>query len=372
MKYKVSQIAEINSNSIKPKLYSGALNYEDTSSVTDNCFIRPIRYDNITEAPSRARRKAAIGDTVISTVRPNNLHYGFIDKNNCDWIYSTGFAVVHPDKKIVDPFYLFLLLSLKSTTQKLQDIGETSKSTYPAVKPDDIANLQFEIPSLEKQKKISFIFKNLYQKSKLNNQINDNLDDLMTTIFNNKIINSKFEVSSLTNIANYKNGLAMQKFRPTENSESLPVLKIRELNQGSTDNNSDRCSANIDPEVIVNTGDIIFSWSGTLLVKIWSGNKSGLNQHLFKVTSSEYPNWFIYEWTKFHLHKFQSIAAGKATTMGHIKRNDLKSSKVLIPDKVSFDKFNKIMSPIYEKRLELIKENQSLMTFKENLLTKYF
>lgn len=33
MKYKVSQIAEINSNSIKPKLYSGALNYEDTSSV---------------------------------------------------------------------------------------------------------------------------------------------------------------------------------------------------------------------------------------------------------------------------------------------------------------------------------------------------
>lgn len=164
----------------------------------------------------------------------------------------------------------------------------------------------------------------------------------------------------------------MQKFRPADNEQSLPVLKIKELNQGYTDDSSDRCSAEIDDSVIVNTGDIVFSWSGTLLVKNWAGETAGLNQHLFKVISNNYPEWFVYEWTKYHLRKFQSIAAGKATTMGHIKRSDLKSSEVLVPNNDELDKLNTIMKPIYDKRIEIINENQRLAKIKRILLQKYF
>ncbi|MFT9451287.1 restriction endonuclease subunit S [Liquorilactobacillus ghanensis] len=164
----------------------------------------------------------------------------------------------------------------------------------------------------------------------------------------------------------------MQKYRPINNKKSLPVLKIRELSQGYTDNSSDRCSSNIDKDVIVNTGDIIFSWSGTLLVKNWTGEVAGLNQHLFKVTSNKYPAWFIYEWTKHHLRKFQSIAAGKATTMGHIKRSDLKNSIAFIPNDTYLSKLNNLMEPIYSKRLEIIRENQQLNNLKQTLLQKYF
>ena len=186
------------------------------------------------------------------------------------------------------------------------------------------------------------------------------------------MINDGFEKSNLTQIANYKNGLAMQKYRPNSNEESLPVLKIKELNQGNTDDSSDRCSANLDNSVIVNTGDIIFSWSGTLLVKNWTGDKADLNQHLFKVTSNKYPAWFIYEWTKYHLLRFQAIAAGKATTMGHIKRSDLKSSLVYIPSQLFLAKMDSQLAPIYSQRLNLIKENQQLSKLKQTLLKKYF
>ena len=135
---------------------------------------------------------------------------------------------------------------------------------------------------------------------------------------------------SLLDIADYLNGLAMQKFRPVDGERGLPVLKIKELRQGFCDYSSELCSPNIKPEFIVHDGDVIFSWSGSLLVDLWCGGTCGLNQHLFKVTSVKYPKWFYYTWTAHHLARFVAIAADKATTMGHIKREDLAKAEHFI------------------------------------------
>lgn len=182
----------------------------------------------------------------------------------------------------------------------------------------------------------------------------------------------KFEKSNLVGIANFKNGLPMQKFQCEKFEDGIPVLKIRELSQGYTDSSSDRCSMKINKDYIVKTGDIVFSWSGTLMVKIWSGTTSGLNQHLFKVTSKKFPSWFIYEWTKHYLKKFKLIAAGKATTMGHIQRSDLMDSIVFIPNYKFLSQLTKIMKPIYDERIKIIKQNQHLNCLKKEFLTKYF
>ncbi len=203
--------------------------------------------------------------------------------------------------------------------------------------------------------------------------LNANLDELMSEIFERYVIEANvFTTDSLSNIANYKNGLAMQRFRPNGADKGLPVLKIKELNQGFTDLSSDRCSSKISNDVIVKTGDIIFSWSGTLIVKIWTGTTCGLNQHLFKVTSDKYPKWFIYKWTEYYLRQFQSIAAGKATTMGHIKRSDLKQAEVRIPYKSEIDRLDKLISPIFKRYVNNILEINSLKELKNELLSKLF
>lgn len=124
----------------------------------------------------------------------------------------------------------------------------------------------------------------------------------------------------------------MQRFRPVGYDVGLPVLKIRELGQDYCGNDTERCRSDIDAAVFVHDGDLIFSWSGTLLLDFWVGGDAGLNQHLFKVTSESFPSWFYFMWTKHHMHRFISLAKDRATTMGHIKRSALQESEVRIID----------------------------------------
>ena len=175
---------------------------------------------------------------------------------------------------------------------------------------------------------------------------------------------------SLLNVANYLNGLAMQKYRPAEDEVGYPVLKIKELRQGCCDANSELCSPNIKPEYIVDDGDVIFSWSGSLLVDFWCGGTCGLNQHLFKVTSDKYDKWFYYAWTNHHLQKFIAIAADMATTMGHIKREELAKSEVYIPTPDEYSRIGKMLSPIYDLIITNRIENKRLATLRDTLLPK--
>lgn len=279
-----------------------------------------------------------------------------------------GVASISVKNMVYDRYVYYYFKKMGSFYDK-----KATGTVFTSINKKELESLKIKVPaSYDDQKRIADRLATLDRKIHLNQQLNDNLDTLLTTIFEKQVNNYNYTKASLTDIATYKNGLAMQKHRPKNNEQSLPVLKIKELNQGFTDSSSDRCSIDIDKDVIVETGDIVFSWSGTLIVKNWSGKKVGLNQHLFKVTSSHYPKWLIYEWTKHHLRKFQSIAAGKATTMGHIKRSDLKSSTVFIPSKNILDELNTVMKPLYNKRIEIINENQRLGELKQVLLQKYF
>ncbi|MEG1300402.1 MAG: restriction endonuclease subunit S [Erysipelotrichaceae bacterium] len=175
---------------------------------------------------------------------------------------------------------------------------------------------------------------------------------------------------SLPDIAEYLNGLAMQKFRPNEDEFGIPVLKIKELRQGMCDSNSELCSPNIKPEYIINDGNVIFSWSGSLLIDFWCGGTCGLNQHLFKVASIKYDKWFYYSWTKHHLAKFIAIASAMATTMGHIKRSDLVNSEVLIPSKKDYEHIGSLLQQIYDLIIAKRIENAKLVNLRDELLPK--
>ena len=138
-----------------------------------------------------------------------------------------------------------------------------------------------------------------------------------------------WRVRPLDEIATYLNGLALQKFPPSDDSW-LPVIKIAQLRKGDTVG-ADRAGRNIKPAYVIQNGDVLFSWSGSLEVEVWCGGEGALNQHLFKVSSEIYPKWFYYLWTKHHLEHFRQVAASKATTMGHIQRAHLTQALVVAP-----------------------------------------
>jgi type I restriction enzyme S subunit len=175
-------------------------------------------------------------------------------------------------------------------------------------------------------------------------------------------------VASLDTVANYLNGLALQKFPPEEDNW-LPVIKISQLRKGDT-SEADRASRNLKPEYIIQDGDVLFSWSGSLEVMIWCGGEGALNQHLFKVTSKDYPKWFYYLWTKYHLVSFQQTAESKATTMGHIQRKHLTEAKVVAPPAEFVETANDYFAPLLEKWIVNSIQAKNLEKIRNTLLPR--
>ena len=203
-------------------------------------------------------------------------------------------------------------------------------------------------------------------------EVNGYLEELFNLVFKQLMnsADSSWSTVSLVDIADYKNGLAMQKFRPDAEDKGLPVLKIRELGQGFCGSDAERCKSDIEDSVKIHDGDLIFSWSGTLLLDFWAGGNAGLNQHLFKVTSLAYPSWFYYGWTKHHLARFIMLAKDRATTMGHIKRSALAESEVVVPPKNILAIQTQLMQPIVDQLILNKIETRKLAALRDSLLPK--
>lgn len=301
-------------------------------------------------------------------------------------VLGKGACYLNCNPQIVESSYLYYQLQgphFKSYIH-LMSTGSTIKH----ISLKTMREYVFELPSLTDQRRIASILSSLDRKIELNNKINADLEEMAQAIFKNwfvdfepfkdgKFVDSElgmipegWKVGRLTEIASYMNGLAMQKFPPENNEDSLPVLKIKELGQGFCGTDSDRCSCNIKDECKIHNGDVIFSWSGTLLVDVWCGGDCGLNQHLFKVTSKDYPKWFYYYWTKHHLQEFIHIAKDKAVTMGHIKRGHLEEAMVAIPDNDSMEKAHELFEPILSKMISLRLESSRLSLLRDTLLPR--
>jgi type I restriction enzyme S subunit len=249
----------------------------------------------------------------------------------------------------------------------------TSKGTkMPRGDKHAIKNYKISLPEFTIQQAIAEVLSSIDDKIDLLNRQNETLEAMAQALFRQWFIeeaDDSWEVVPITSIAHFLNGLACQKFPPLNENDRLPVLKIKDLKDGLS-NSSDYASSLIDPKYIVASGDVIFSWSASLVVKLWDGQKCVLNQHLFKVTSDLYPKWFYYLWCKHHLARFISVANAHATTMGHVKRSDLDNALVVLPCQLELERMSSIVNPILEK-LELNSSQiSSLRSTRDALLPK--
>ena len=311
------------------------------------------------------------GDIVFSRVGSVD-RCSYVDEEHNGWMFSGRCLRVRATTQI-DPLYLYYFFCLESTRDFVRNIAVGA--TMPSINTKLLGEVPVSIPDLDTQKAIATVLSAIDDKIELNNKINDNLEQQAQTLFNkyfvemDQIPDGWFK-GCLLDIADYRNGLAMQKYRPAEGELGLPVLKIKELRQGNCDTTSELCSPNINPDYIVHDGDVIFSWSGSLLVDLWCGGTCGLNQHLFKVTSANYDKWFYYLWTRYYLDRFVAIAADKATTMGHIKREELSKAEVIIPSSQDYQEIGAALRPMIDLIIANRIENRKLAALRDMLLPK--
>ena len=363
MKYNLADICEY----AKGKVDVAILD-EETYISTENMMPNKGGITSASSLPTIAQTQAFLaGDVLVSNIRPYFKKIWFAEfDGGC-----SNDVLVFRAKDGVSKRFLYYVLA----DDTFFDYSMATSKGTKMPRGDKAAIMKYEVPDFtyEEQEKISGILEVLDRKIQLNTEINENLLQQAQAIFTQEFLNVEgipdgWKESSLLGIADYLNGLAMQKFRPKDDEQGLPVLKIKELRQGACDASSELCSPSIKPEYIVHDGDVIFSWSGSLLVDFWCGGTCGLNQHLFKVTSDTYDKWFYYAWTNHHLQKFVAIAADMATTMGHIKREELSKAVVLIPSQSDYDRIGGLLAPLYDLVIANRIENRKLAALRDELL----
>ena len=311
--------------------------------------------------------------------------------------------VVIKERKHIAPGFVYYLSLWSDFNRELCVSASGTKILHTA--PVRIEAFEFNLPPLAEQKAIAAVLGALDDKIELNRRMNATLEAMARALFQSWFVDFDpvrakldgrppaaldpatvalfpehleettlghtpigWEVRSLDKTAHYLNGLALQKFPPGDGA-TLPVIKIAQLRKGDSVG-ADRCNTDLPPVYVVQDGDVLFSWSGSLEVELWCGGSGALNQHLFKVTSSEFPKWFYYLWTLYHLDEFRLIAADKATTMGHIQRGHLTAAKVLIPPRPLLDAMTRTMSPLIDQLIANRTQSRTLATLRDTLLPK--
>lgn len=315
------------------------------------------------------------GDTIVARITPclengKTAYIDLLDEGEVGF-GSTEYIVLREKKGLSDGHFLYYF-SISPIFREVAILSMTGSSGRQRVQTDVVKQHLFEIPPLPEQKAIAAVLGSLDDKIDLLHRQNQTLEAMAETVFRQwfvEEVRKDWEGWPLSSIAHFLNGLACQKYPPKNDLDKLPVLKIRELSSGISES-SDWATREVKPEYIVEAGDVIFAWSASLMVKVWDGEKCVLNQHLFKVTSSDFPKWFYLMWCKHHLAEFISISASHATTMGHIKRGDLDAAMVNVPPDNELKVMSEQMTPLLDKQIAIAKQIKSLEKLRDTLLPK--
>ena len=402
MSFKISEVCEINSNNISKKDSYGYINYLDTANLTEGIIYEiqklVVGKDKI---PSRAKRKVKPQDIIISTVRPNQKHYGILKDPVENMIVSTGYAVLTSDKEKVCPEYLYRYLTQSEITNYLQAIAENSTSAYPSIKPSVIGDMEIELPKLEEQKAIANILSTLDEKIEINNQINKNLEEMAQAIFKHWFVDFEFPneegkpyKSSGGEMVESELGLIPKGWEvkiigdeletvlggtPSRkkldywnngniawiNSGKVNEFRVLEASEFITEMGLKKSAAKMLPKrttVIAITGATLGQIS--LLEIDTSANQSVVGIKENNRLKAEY----IHPWMKFIIQELINMQTGGAQQ--HINKDNINKMNILIPHDRILNCYYDMVSPIFDLITKKEFEKVDLSKIRDALLPK--
>ncbi|EKU81666.1 restriction endonuclease subunit S [Massilia timonae] len=334
-------------------------------------------------------------------MRLNIGSIGYCSDISCDGVVSPDYIVFECDPNYLNSRYLNLVTKTDEWNDWVQSAG--IGSVRVRIYYRELARMPLRLPSLPEQEAIVQIVDSIDKKISHNLAVCEKIENLVQILFQNwfvdfgpyraknlgansfasfpqKTFNSiqseEFDehptgwtVQPLASIASFMNGLALQKYPPRGDGDDLGVIKIADLRKGEP-SRTEFANAEVPGQYMIEDGDLLFSWSGTLEAKFWFGGRGALNQHLFKVSSAQFPSWFCLMWIKHHLPWFKKVAASKATTMGHIKREHLTEAKVNVPPPEILMVADTIFRPLFDLYGSLTLENREAKSMRDAISSK--
>ena len=234
------------------------------------------------------------------------------------------------------------------------------KSAQPNASATTIANAELPVPSRGKQDRIAEILGSVDDKIEANSRLLKSLYRLLHEVYEFELSQGSYEVL-LTEIAEFVNGKA---FTKNATGTGRMVVRIAELNSGPGASTVYNDLPEVEPKYLVNPGEVLMSWSGSLGVYLWPREQAIVNQHIFKVIPKPgHSLGTIYCVLQSVIENFQAIAQDKATTMGHIKRGDLERPILVPADTGELENIFSLISLIEQENISLINTRDLLIRY---------
>ena len=285
------------------------------------------------------------------------------------------------DPDLLDRRFLYWVFNTANVRAQIRATATGAKVKHTA--PERIKKVRILVPDVPFQKAIAFIL-DAYDDLIVTNQRRIVLlEDAARRLYRERFVHLRFpgrdgvkvidevphgwHLLPLTDVADFINGFA---FKPEHQQDvGLPIVKIPELRDGVSNKTPLNAGAIVPSRNHIDTGDVLFSWSGTLLVNEWGEGPALLNQHLFKVAARDQVHRRL---LRFAIEAAIPLLLGQTVgaTMQHIRRSALDAHRILVPDSATSAAFAACADPMMDLVLNLRQQNRQLSSTRDALLPK--
>ena len=284
---------------------------------------------------------------------------------------NQGFKSIVPNK---DTDFMFLYYLLKYNKDNIENLG--SGTTFKEVSGSTMRNVPVKVPPLPTQQKIAAILSSLDDKIELNNKINDNLEQQAQALFKNWFVDCMISTIKMSDIIDVRDG-THDSPKPQESGYLLVTSKhLEAYSINPTDANfiTKEDYDKINERSKVDNGDILLSMIGTVgIVSLVIDNPvtwAIKNMGLFKTSKVEDLKYYLLNYLKSDdvRNYIEQHLAG--STQKYISLSELRNLPINIPEKSILEKYNNIVTPIYEQIINNTNEIKNLKELRDALLQK--
>ena len=217
----------------------GTFNYIDIGAVSqDTKRVEAPQVIPCEEAPSRARQVVKKNDVLVSTVRPNLNAVAQVPAELDGTIASTGFSVLRPDPKKLEPSYLYHWVQTNVFVSKM--MLQATGQSYPAVSDKIVKSSTIPLPPLEEQKRIAGILDQADTLRRLRTRALDKLNTLGQAVFHEMFGDPKnnvhdFPETTLENLCQVISDCLHKTPEHTEGRMGHPSVRSSDLQSGFID-----------------------------------------------------------------------------------------------------------------------------------------
>ena len=345
----------------------------------------------VSEADTKRLSKYILieGDIVFSRVGSIDRNV-YVDKNHEGWMFSGRCIRVRADKNKVNPRYLSYYFKQNSFKKMMMNLAVGA--TMPSLNTKIMNSIELDLLPRENQDKIANILSAIDDKIQINNQINQELEAMVKTLYDYWFVQFDFPdqngkpykssggkmvyhpelkreipegwgVENLFDIADVQYGYPFSTDYFNSISEGVPVIRIRDILGNDITNYS---TEEVEDKYKINVGDVLIGMDGNFHMNYWIKEDCYLNQRVVKVNSDKLPNMVL----KYQIEPFIKLREKSVsrTTVGHLSDKDLKAINVILPrDKYLssiFEKFESILENIIINQ----QQNQELTQLRDWLL----